>query len=238
MTAIILAAGLGTRMQEKYPGIPKVMLSIGGKPILEQNINYLKKFGFDNIYINLHHLPEKIKNYFKNGKKFRVNISYFEEPVILGTAGALSSMKKDLKERFVVLYGDIFTKLDFTKFLNFHSRKKSQVTLLVHDSDHPLDSDLIALDDEQRVVKFYISPHPKPVTDTKLSSAAIYILEPETLKYIPKKIPADFMEDMFPDLLQKGFKMYGYKSDDYSKDMGTPERYEQVKKDIIALNLL
>jgi mannose-1-phosphate guanylyltransferase/phosphomannomutase len=236
MKAVILAAGLGTRMQDAFPNTPKAMLPMGDKPLLEHQINHLKKFGFGEIYINLHYFPDVIKNYFGNGKKFGVKIIYLYEPKILGTSGALTNFKKYLEETFIVLYGDIFTTLNFRKFLEFHQKKKSQATLLIHKTDHPEDSDLVAIDQDNRIYKFYISPHKKPVKDTNLSSAGIYILEPEVLRYLPKKIPSDFVEDFFPILLAKNFRMYGYNSFEYSKDVGTPERYSRVKEDVKTLN--
>jgi len=235
MKAVILAAGLGTRMQDAFPNTPKAMLPIGDKPLLEHQINHLKKFGFGEIYINLHYFPGVIKNYFGNGKKFGVKITYSYEPKILGTSGALTNFKKYLEGTFIVLYGDIFTTLNFRKFLEFHQKKKSQATLLVHETDHPEDSDLVAIDQDNRIYKFYISPHKKPVTDTNLSSAGIYFLEPETLRFLSKKTPSDFVEDFFPILLKKNLKMYGYYSSEYSKDIGTLERYQKVKKNIKGL---
>lgn len=237
MKAVILAAGLGTRMQKAYPGTPKVMLPVSGKPLLVHHITHLKKFGFDELFINLHYLPEKIKEFLGDGRKFGVEITYSFEPEILGTAGAFKNFKKYLDTTFVVLYGDIFTTLNFEKFLKFHKQKDSQATLLVHKTSHTHDSDLVEMDGDNRIIKFYTSPHKSPVTTINLSSAAIYILEPETLEFIPDKIPADFVEDMFPTLLDKGFRIYGYNSNEYSRDIGTPERYKQVKNDVKKLKL-
>lgn len=236
MKAVILAAGIGTRMQATFPGIPKVMLSIGGKPLLEQSINHLKKYDFRQIFINLHYFPEVIKEHFGNGKKIGVEIVYSFEPKLLGTAKALVNFKKYLTETFAVIYGDVFTTLDFSKMLKFHKTKKSQVTLLVHETDHPEDSDLVAIDKTARIYRFYISPHKKLPKDTNLSSAAIYLLEPEILKFLPKNKPADFLEDFFPILLKKGFRIFGYESSEYSKDIGTPARYEKVKTDFLGLS--
>jgi len=230
MKAVILSAGLGTRMQSEFPGIPKVMLPIDGKPILEHHVRNLKKFGFDEFYINLHYFPEVIKNYFGDGKKWGVEIIYSFEPEILGTSGALVNFKKYLTQTFVVLYGDVYTTLDFQKFLGFHKRKKSKATLLVHTTDHSEDSDLVKIDEEGKIIKLYLKPHPKPATDTSLSSAAIYILEPEILKFLPTETPSDFMRDLFQRLLKKKIEMYGYQSEEFTKDVGTPERYETVKR--------
>lgn len=232
MKAVILAAGVGGRMQKQYPTIPKVMLPIGGKPVLEHHIERLKMFGVNDFYINLHHRPDIIKNYFGNGKKRGVRITYSYEPALLGTAGALLKLKKYLNKTFFVIYGDIFTRLNFQNFLDFHRRKKSDATLVVHRTDHPEDSDLVAINKDNRIYKFYTSPHVLPVRDTDLSSAAIYTLEPPVLKFIPDKIPSDFIEDMCPILLAKGINMYGYLSSEYSKDIGMPERYKQVREEV------
>lgn len=228
MKALILAAGLGTRISTLFPDIPKAMVPIKEMPLLEHHIKHLKKFGVKKFYINLHHLPNVIKDYFGSGDKFGVHIEYSFEKKLLGTSGALVNFKNELNETFIVLYVDIFTNLDFGKFLEFHKKNNSQATLLVHKTDHPLDSDLVALDTNNKIKKFHFSPHNKPVTDTNLSNAAIYILEPEVLQFLPSVVPSDFVEDFFPDLLKKGVRLYGYQSNEFSKDIGVPERYKKV----------
>lgn len=228
MKAVILSAGEGTRMRSLFPNTPKAMLPINGKPILEHHIKHLKKFGVKNFYINLHHLPKIIKDYFGNGENFGVQIEYSFETKLLGTSGALINFKDQLNETFIVLYADIFTSLDFGKFLEFHKKNNSQTTLLVHKTDHPNDSDLVVVGTNNRIKNFHLSPHTKPVTDTNLSNAAIYILEPEVLQFLPAVFPSDFVEDFFPSLLKKGVRLYGYSSNEFSKDIGVPERYKKV----------
>lgn len=230
MKAVILAAGLGTRMQKDFPNVPKVMLPIGGKPLLEYAILHLKKFGFNEIYINLHYLPDAIKNHFGNGQKFGVKITYSFEAEILGTAGALINFKEHLDETFSVIYGDEFTILKFDKFLRFHKEKKSQVSLLVHETDHPEDSNLVKVDKEGKIEKFHLKPHKKPILNTNLSSSPIYFIEPEVLKFLPKKLPSDFVGDFFPKLLENKVRLFGYWSEEYTKDMGTKNRYEEVQE--------
>ncbi len=237
MKALILAAGVGSRMQGAFPGMPKVMLPLDNKPLIERHIEHLKRFGILDFYINLHYFPELIKNHLGKGEKWGVRIHYSYEPVLLGTSGALVNFARDLDETFVVLYGDVFTTINFDFFLKFHKTKNSQATLLVHETDHPSDSDLVAINKDKKIYKFYASPHKEKIINTNLSSAAIYILEPDVLNFIPEKIPSDFVEDMFPKLLEKGFKMYGYLSAEYTKDMGTSKRYEKVQKDFKRLNL-
>lgn len=228
MKAVILSAGLGKRMHGLFPNTPKAMIPINGRPILEHHIKHLKKFGVKKFYINLHHLPEAIKDYFGDGDEFGVEIKYSFETKLLGTSGALVNFKDEFNESFIVLYADIFTSLDFGKFIKFHKKNNSQATLLVHKTDHPSDSDFVVIDKKHRITNFYFSPHKKPVTDTNLSNAAIYILEPEVLQFLPSFFPSDFMEDFFPVLLKKAVRLYGYASDEFSKDIGVPERYRKV----------
>ncbi len=236
MKAVILAAGLGTRMQQDFPHIPKSMLLFNEKPLIQDQIEHVKKFGVKDFFINLHFWASKIKDFLGDGHNFGVNITYSFEKELLETSGALTNFKNCLDQTFIVLYGDIFTRVDFNKFLKFHKDKNSQATLLVHTTNHPQDSDLVKIDRDARIVKIFISPHAKRITDTNFSSAAIYILEPEILQFLPKGF-SDFLEDFFPTLLSIGIRMYGYETNEYSKDIGTPERYEQVKKDIEEDNI-
>lgn len=231
MKVVILAAGLGTRMQKTFPQTPKSMLQISGKPLIQDQIEHLKKFGIKDFYINLHFQPEKIKDFLKDGSNLGVSITYSLEGKLLGTSGALNNFKNYLNETFIVLYGDIFTRVDFDKFLQFHKNKNAQASLLIHETDHPEDSDLVEIDNKNQIKNIYTSPRTQSISHTNFSSTAIYILEPDVLKFLPDGI-SDFMEDFFPLLLQKGIKITGYFSKDYSKDMGTPIRYATVQKDV------
>ncbi|MCL4415423.1 MAG: nucleotidyltransferase family protein [Actinobacteria bacterium] len=236
MEAVILAAGFGTRMKKAFPFTLKPLLPIKGKPLIQDQIEHLKRFRIKNFYINLHHRPEKITNFLGKGDNLEVKINYSFEEELLGTSGALNNFKKYLDKTFVVIYGDIFTRVNFNKFLKFHKNNNSQVSLLIHKTDHPEDSDLVEIDSVNRIINIHTSPHPQPITYTNFSSAAIYIIEPEVLQFLPVG-PSDFMEDFFPILLKKGVNIYGYISNEYSKDMGTPKRYEVILTDIKKLNL-
>lgn len=235
MKAVILAAGLGSRMQEAFPSIPKPLLPLKENPIIQDQVEHLKKFGIKNFYINLHFLPNKIVDFLGDGSKFGVNISYSFENELQGTSGALNNFKDYLDKTFIVLYGDIFTRLDFNKFIYFHKDKKSHASLLIHETDHPEDSDLVEINDDNQIVNIYNSPH-QSTPPTTLSNAAIYILEPFVFQYLQKGY-SDFMEGFFSKLLNQGLKMYGYVTKEYSKDIGTPKRYKQVLEDINMLKL-
>ncbi len=152
MRAVILCAGYGTRLGELTKETPKPMLAIRDKPLLEYLIMQLRFAGVGEIAINLHYKPEVIKNYFGDGKKFGVNITYFFEEKLLGTAGALAPMQAWLKEGgddFFVIYGDILTNEDFATFIDFHRQKKAFATLLVHES--PKSNSTLIMDADNRI---------------------------------------------------------------------------------------
>jgi NDP-sugar pyrophosphorylase family protein len=227
MKALILSAGKGTRIKEiTKDEIPKVMLPIAGKPILEHHINLLRKYGITDMCINLHFKPEHIKKYFGDGSKFGVKITYNYEPELMGTAGALHGFKDILTETFVVFYGDIMNEVNITKFYKFHKSHESVATLVVHPSDHPEDSDTVELGENDRIKAL----HHKPGTREFgiITSAACYILEPVVYKYLPEG-KSDFVKDVFPKMIEAGEPVYGYNTDEYLKDMGTVERYMKVK---------
>src|SRR3989338_10885861 len=161
MQAVILAAGRGTRLYPLTKNIPKVMIDIKGKPLLEYQLRLLKKYHLDNVYINLHAFPHVIQRYFGNGKKYGIKIEYALEKTLLGTAGALHNFKSKLKNDFFVLYGDVFMKIDLTNIIEFHKRKGSLFTIVVHKAKHTLDSDLVEMDKEGKIINWIKLPHQK-----------------------------------------------------------------------------
>lgn len=203
--AILLAAGKSTRLRPFTNKKPKVMMEIGGKPILEYNLNVVKKAGIKNIYINLHHAPEVITNYFGNGSKFGLNIIYSKEKNILGTAGAIKKIEKEFKETFFVVNGDNFTNCNLKKLLEFHKKNKGIITIAIFDRTKNKNSGIAG----GRVVynkKTFKIKSFREGGNNKIPfvNAGIYVLESEILKYIPKNKFYDFGKDLFPLLLKKG----------------------------------
>lgn len=226
--AIILAGGLGARLKEKTKNTPKPMLKIGKLPVLAHQLELLRRYGIKNITLVTHYLPETIESYFKNGEKFGVKISYFKEERPLGTAGSLKEICP--KGDFLLLYGDVMMNLDLARLLKFHKEKGGITTLVLHPNDHPQDSDLVEIDENQRIKAFLPQPHPKNEYFRNLVNAGLYVMSPRILKYIKRGVKTDFGKDIFPTIVKKE-NLYGYLTAEYLKDMGTPARLSEVIKD-------
>lgn len=225
--AIILSAGKGERMREVNNEIPKILLEVAGKPMIVWNIELLKKHGIEEIAINTHYLSEQVKEYLGDGTKFGVKIEYSYEDELLGTSGALNNFKDFFDGPFVVIYGDVITEMNLSKMMGFHRAKNSSATLVVHKSDHPEDSDIAQIDENAKIVKLIHKPGNRDFGD--LGSAALYIVEKKVFDYLPDG-KSDFIKDVFSKMLEANEPLYGYDTDEFIKDAGTPDRIKQVEE--------
>ncbi len=230
MQAVILCAGKGTRLNPLTETLPKVMLPVGGQPLLGRHIKHLKKYGINEIFINLHYLPDSITDYLGTGEKFNVKITYSNEKELLGTGGALNSFKKTLKKTFFLLFGDILTQLDIDKLLKFHKEKNADITAVVAETDHPLDSDLVSFSPDFKIGKIYFKPH-KNKPETGYGLAAVYMIEAEALGSLPEGT-FEFEKGFLQKLVEEGKSVYAYMTNELVKDIGTPERYAKVKNQV------
>lgn len=233
MKAVIQAGGKGTRISEITGDvIPKPMLEISGYPILYHQMMNLKKNGITDITVIIGHLGNVIKDYFGDGKQFGLNISYVEEDPQkpLGTAGSLYFLKDKLKENFVFLLADVFIDIDFEKMEQYHTANNADVTLLTHPNGHPFDSDLVV--EEGGVVKSfdYKSNDRTTYNYKNLVNAGVMIFSPSIFKYLTELRKYNYEKDIIVPLINEG-KVVSYKSSEYAKDMGTPERYRRVQED-------
>ena len=232
MKAIILCAGLGTRLRPYTFNNPKVMLPIKGKPLLQYHIENLKEFGIKEIGINLHYLPEKIINYFGDGKKFGVNIHYSNEKKMRGTSGAVRQFKKWLKgEDFFVIYGDNYSHFNYDKILEyFQSKANSLGIICLLKSDKLKGKGLVKLNRAGKITFFVEKPKNPEDYNTNFTNAGTYCFKNEILKYIPNQLPSDFSIDVFPNILKKGLSLYGHHlKNNFFYDIGTTFVYESVK---------
>ncbi|MBN1364209.1 MAG: D-glycero-beta-D-manno-heptose 1,7-bisphosphate 7-phosphatase [Syntrophaceae bacterium] len=237
MIAFILAGGKGIRLKEITPdNTPKPMVKIAGKPILQYQMEFLAKNNVKEVIVSVGYGAEAIKKYFGNGEKFGLAIKYSEEPQPLGTAGAfkfaepLFSSAKDI----LVLYGDIIFDIDLKRFIDFHNLHGGLGTLLVHPNDHPYDSDLLKIDTANKILEFVSKPHFTGQVYQNLVNAGLYILKHESTRLIESGQKLDFGRDIFPALVGKGQELYAYKSSEYVKDVGSPERFKEVERDILV----
>lgn len=230
----ILAGGMGTRLRERSGDIPKPMVQVLGKPVLHHQIELCRKHGFKDIALLVQHQHEKISDYFGDGSKFGVNISYAIEDEPRGTSGALRDALPILADCFLLLYGDTFMDVDLSKFWNAHNASGAVGSLFLHPNDHPQDSDLVDIDGNDYVRLILPYPHPEGQEVRNLVNAALYVLDRSGLEDVtPAEGKADIAKHMFPRMLALGRRLHGYVSPEYIKDMGTPERLDKVERDII-----
>lgn len=232
MQLVIIAGGKGTRLGLK--DIPKPMVKIGDKPLLEHQIDLAKKYGVDEVFILSGHLAHVIEDYFGDGSKFGVKIHHVVEPYPLGTAGSLKLLDGKLKDRFLVFYGDVVMNFDIKSFIDFDRSYNSIGTTIVHPNDHPYDSDLLELNKNNRVTKVLPKPHKEGEYYQNLVNAAVYIFSPKIFDYIASGVSQDFGKHILPKIVNSGETLIGYKTAEYIKDMGTSDRFEAVKKDFLS----
>jgi len=233
--AIILAGGKGTRLQARLGDIPKPMVNIAGKPLLEHQILLAKQHDFSHIIITVHYQAEKIKAYFGDGKKWNLTIEYIEEQQPLGTAGAILANLNYLADNFLVMYGDTMLNVDLSQLWQTHIQQQADSTLFLHPNDHPQDSDLVETDNNDRILAFHPYPHSSDHYYPNLVNAALYIIQKNALlPWREFKNPIDFGKELFPAMLRKGLYLYGYRSTEYIKDAGTPERLDKVCTDLYS----
>jgi len=233
MIAAIVAGGKGTRLKDVSGEIPKPMVPVGGKPVLQHQVELLARWGAREIHILTGYLGHVIEEHFGDGSRFGLAIRYHREARPLGTAGCVAALEGLVGEPFVLLYGDIMLDMKFDDFVTFHREKGSAATLAVHPNDHPHDSDLVVLDEERRITAF-IPKDRKPRWYANCVNAAVYVLAPAVFRHIPQGLPSDFVKDIFPAMLAAGEPLYGYKTSEYIKDMGTAGRYEKVSRDLAS----
>ena len=232
MKVVIIAGGKGTRIASVNSEIPKAMIPVCGKPIIEHEIELCKRYGYTDFLFIIGHMGDQISIYFGDGSKWGVQIEYYQETQPLGTAGALGYLKDKLTEDFFVMYGDTIVDFDMETMLKYHQEKEAKATLFLHPNDHPYDSDIVELDSEGRVVKFDNKPHPDGFVSKNIVNAALFIFSPEILEQIEVGVKSHIEKNVLPRCLEVGMKLYGYVSPEYIKDMGTPDRYEAVCKDV------
>jgi len=234
MQAVIMAGGKGTRLAALTKDeIPKPMVPVAGKPLLLWQVERLKENGITDLIMVIGHLGEKIQEYFGDGSKFGVNIEYFVEEVPLGTAGSFYYLKDMLKEdTFVMMSGDLLFDVDFERMVRFHKEKKSAATLFVHPNGHPHDSDLLVLDSEERAIRFDSKHNVRDYWYDNCVNAGIFVFDKMICDRVPEPVKRNLENDIIKGMIDDGIPVYGYRSPEYVKDVGTVDRIAQGLADI------
>lgn len=231
MKAFILAAGAGTRLRPLTDSCPKPMLPVAGQPLLARTLRWLHRYGVRDVALNLHHLPDVVRDGLGDGAAFGMTLRYSHEPELLGTAGAarrIAELFPDFfSETFAVIYGDLLLDLDLADLLAFHRASDSMFTLALKRTSTPQSQGMIEVDPSGRVLRFVEKPQQWDGGDT--ANAGVYICEPTVLEQIPAGF-SDFGHDIIPNLLQLGAPVYGRPLKGYLLDIGTPEAYAQAQQ--------
>ena len=241
MKTVIMAGGKGTRIASVNAEVPKPMIKIDGKPVLEHEIECLRDQGFTDIILTVSHLGHVITDYFGDGsgispatgKPFGVTISYFFEEEPLGNAGALFRIKDQLTDDFLLLNADAMFDVDFNRFVAYHKQHGGLVTLFTHPNSHPYDSGLIFADANGAVEKWLAKEDQRPQYYRNRVNAGLHVINPKVLDMEITTAKVDLDRQLLKPLAGTG-KMFCYDSPEYVKDMGTPERYYAVCEDVVS----
>ena len=233
MKAVILVGGQATRLLPLTYHIPKAMVPVLNIPFLEHVIRYLSGHQIKDIILAQGNLAQPIEGYLGDGSQLGVKLNYVVEDTPLGTAGAVKNAERYLDETFLMLNGDIFTDLDITAMIEHHLERKAKATIALTPVDDPTGYGLIETDAQGKITRFLEKPKRSQVT-TNTINAGTYVLEPEILTQIPPQTKVSIEREVFPLLLEQGKPVYAYPSSAYWIDMGTPEKYLRLHRDLLS----
>jgi len=233
MLAIIMAGGEGARLRPLTCDRPKPMAPLAGKPVMEYALSLLRKHHVEKAAVTLKYLPENIRAYFGDGRRFGMELSYYVEKEALGTAGGVAQARDFLTETFVVLSGDGITDCDLTRALESHKASGAKATIVLTRVEEPLEYGVVCVDDQGCVKRFVEKPEWSQVTGD-LVNTGIYILEPAVLDMIPREGSYDFGKDLFPKLLSSGEKIHTFLWEGYWCDIGDIAAYRRACCDLLS----
>lgn len=229
---VIAAGGLGLRLASVTGEVPKVLVPVGGKPVLAHQLELAAATGIEEVTIFAGHRAEKIHEFVGDGSRFGLRARIFTEDVPLGNAGAILESLDLLPEHFFVVYGDLMLAVDLQRMAKFHLEREADLTILVHPNDHPHDSDLVETDADDWVTAIHTYPHASGQCFDNLVNGALYVARREALRpWSGVAGKRDFTKNIMPGMIVEGGRVLAYRSSEYIKDMGTPSRLETVEAD-------
>jgi len=233
MRAMVMAAGAGTRLRPLTFSVPKPMVPVANRPVLEYTIENLRRHGITELVLNLHSHPQLIKNHFQNGERWGVRIHYSPEPKLLGTAGGVKKAASFLRgETFIVMSGDGLTDIDLTQLIKFHRRHKSVGTIALKPIDTRFEYGVTLTNAQGRITRFIEKPKWSDVFSNRVNTG-IYVFEPSILSEIPSGKVYDFGQTLWPKLLKKRSRIFGQVIDTYWCDVGNLSEYRRAQKDVL-----
>ena len=230
----IVAGGKGSRMGGAFEGLPKALIPIGGKPVLQHQLELAAGAGVREVSVFAGHLADRIAEFVGDGSRFGLKVRLLVEAEPLGNAGGVLAALDELPEQLFVIYGDVMAAVDLKAMGAFHLERGADFTTLAHPNDHPADSDLLEVDPDDGVTAVRPCPHPPGEWFCNLVNAALYAVRRDALRILPAGGAADFSKDVMPHLIGAGAKVLAWRSSDYIKDMGAPGRLERVEADFRA----
>ena len=229
MKAVVLAAGRGTRLQSLVSTVPKPMLAVGGRPVIDRNLSLLAESGVREVFMNLHHCAEVVTGYCGSGERWGLKITYAFEPQLLGTAGAVRNFGPHLGDGpFFVVYGDNYFDCKFTALWKAHEERPAIATIALFERDDVTASGVVELDADDRVVGFVEKPRTSEAP-SRLINGGLYVLSRAILPLIPDTAPCDFGYDVFPALLRTGQPIYGRVMEGAVWAIDTPGLYQTLR---------
>src|SRR4029078_3309301 len=232
MKAIMLAGGKGTRLRPLTIHTPKPIVPIFERPFLHYQLDLLKRVPeIDEVVLSLNYQPRRIEEMFGDGGESGLSIRYVVEPVPLGTGGAVRYAGEALRESVVVFNGDVMTQVDLGAVIRLHRERKAKATIVLTPVDNPTAYGLVETDADGNVRRFLEKPNPDEITCDTIN-AGIYVLEPDTFDRIPKDVPWSIERSFFPSLIERQETFVAYVYRGYWIDIGTPEKYVQVHRDM------
>ena len=232
MKALFLAGGMGTRLKPLTDDLPKPMVPMMGKPLLERNMLKLKNCGVDEIILSTSYKPQKIKEYFGDGSRMGLKIHYVCEDIPLGTGGAIKNSQEFFDDTFIIFNADILSNINIVDMMEFHKNKRASVTIAVTRVENPSLYGVIEYNEDLYAESFTEKPKLSEIKSNYIN-AGIYIFEPNVLDEIPGLEVVSIERETYPLLLKKGYPIAVYKSADYWMDIGTVEKYMQAHQDIL-----
>jgi mannose-1-phosphate guanylyltransferase/phosphomannomutase len=233
MKAVVMAGGEGTRLRPMTSSMPKPLLPVVNRPIMDHVLRLLRRHGFTDVVVTVQFLASLVRNYFGDGEELGMSISYANEEAPLGTAGSVKNAEEALRDgTFLVISGDALTDIDLTDLIAFHRDHGALVTVCLTRVPNPLEFGITILGEDGRVERFLEKPTWGQVFSDTVNTG-IYVMEPEVFDYVASGEEVDWSADVFPELLAKGRPIYGYVAEGYWEDVGTHEKYVQAQADVL-----